>query len=455
MMLKKKIISSLLVLSSLLCFAGCGGGETSSLNSGSESSGGNVSSGSSVEERPEHLGLQVAEDGTLTKDGEPFYGFGVNYYGLINASFLKKFDVSASLQSLEVLASYDVRVIRFDIAGYFADDWNYVYSKKQGKFKDAYFAALDSVVDKAEELNIGLIPCFFWGDINGYFSEPANAWTKEDSQSVQFMKSFVEAVVTRYAYHGGIYGWEYSNETNLTADLGKDYIDWLNYNRPDGTPRTEEDVPTSVRDAAAMKIFADSVNKCDPYKRMIGNGDAEYRPAAYNLMQGNGWKQDTQAEHEALMDLRNRDMTAISLHKYYANGVKSAQNPTSVPAFLGYYDDWQGFMRYFVAQGKRTKKAVYLGEAGWDYADATVRPETETISMMITTIIDAAVAEDMPLTLFWNYDERAKFDPNDPGDKSYAGSTEKSWNENWEKGVAIMNAIKEGNRKFDEKHPKA
>ena len=450
MKLKNKITAVLLAVCSMFCFAACNSGNKDSSDPGGSGSG---SSGS---EKPRYLGLQVAEDGTMMKDGKPFYGFGINYYSMMNSSFTQKFDVSQALHSLEVLASYDVRVIRFDIAGYNAQEWNYVYSLKEGKFKDKYLAALDALVNKAAELEIGLIPCFFWGDICNFYSEPANAWTKEDSKSVQFMKAFVETVVTRYAYNPGIYGWEYTNESNLTADLGKEYIGWLNEARPDGTPRTEEDVPTTARDISAMKFFAETVNKYDPYQRMIGNGDAEYRHEAYNLMIGKGWTKDTEAEHEKLIDLRNQDMTAISLHKYPNAGVNSISAPESVTPFMG-YTTWEGFMKYFVAQGKRTKKAVYLGETGWDYSDATAanHPTCAQIKTMIDTIIDAAIVADLPLALFWNYDDRAKYDPDDPGDKTYMGSTEKSWNENWEKGVTILNAIKEGNKKFDEKHATA
>lgn len=62
--MKKKLACIALAACCALTVCGCGG-----------ENGGN---------KPEHLGLYVAEDGTMMKDGKPYYGVGVNYYSLIN-----------------------------------------------------------------------------------------------------------------------------------------------------------------------------------------------------------------------------------------------------------------------------------------------------------------------------------------------------------------------------------
>lgn len=439
-MTKIKTAAFLLALSNLFCFVGCGSGDGSLPDST-----GSISN-SSVQEKPEHLGLYAAEDGTLMKDGKPFYGVGVNYFGLINGNMKNHWDVSSSLRSLETLASYDVRVIRFNLAVYWGRDWKYVIDEEE-----SYFNAVDAVVEKAEELNIGLIPCIFWGCVPDYYSEPLGTGYKTDkTKTMKFIESFTEKVVRRYADSSALYAWEYSNETLLSCD-------WMELStlegqvRPDGTPRDKNDLLSSEYYKTALALFSETVTRCDPYHRIIGSGDAEYRESAYNLAHGRGWQKDTQAEHEEMIDYINEDMTAISFHKYTSFGAKSIENPQKVAPYLGYYDDWSGFMRYFIAQGKRTKKAVYLGETGFDYRDAAERMSVENIRLMTKTILGAAVEEGMPLTLLWNYDERSKFVESDFSDHS-KGGTEYSWNETWDKGKAILEEIRNANGALDEKY---
>jgi len=123
---------------------------------------------------------------------------------MLNRAFSSKWDVSASLSALETLAEYDVRVIRFNIAGYSYGDWDYVIKKE-----DRYFEALDSLADKAEELGIGLIPSFFWNQmsLSDYFDEPAGlALRTRETKTMKFIASFVGKVVSRYAEHPAFYG---------------------------------------------------------------------------------------------------------------------------------------------------------------------------------------------------------------------------------------------------------
>ena len=163
-----------------------------------------------------HLGLYAGSDGALMKDGEEFYGVGVNYYALVNGSFKKDWDISGSLEGLEILASYDVRVVRFNLCVYYANEWEYVIDGEEN-----YLAVLDAVVDKAAALDIGLIPCFFWhpSSVPDYFDEPAGtAWADINSRTMKFVLSFTETIVTRYAESSAIYGWEFGNEINLSSD---------------------------------------------------------------------------------------------------------------------------------------------------------------------------------------------------------------------------------------------
>ncbi len=439
----KKILSMFLAFCCAFSFVAC------SVNEGISSS-----TSTSEEAKPTRLGLYAGEDGTLMKDGEPFYGFGVNYYGLINSSMgngwteksFSELDVQNSLKSLEVLASYDVRVIRFNAGVYYGHEWQYIIDGEE-----RYFEVFDAIADKAAELNIGLIPCLFWGCVPDYYSEPMGAsWRTDKSKTMQFMASFTEKVVKRYAQHAGIYGWEFSNETNLVSDLDERSLAYMSQPRPDGTPRTSEDLITTEYYKNALSLFAETVKRCDPHKRIIGNGDAESREEAYNLSQMKGWRKDTKAEHEAIIDLLNEDMTAISTHRY-PGGASAVDAPKELGQYLDCYNDWPTFMEYMVSQAKRTKKPVYLGETGFVYSDARTRIPVESIMTVINEIVDAAVGAGMQLTLFWNYDHRSVYNESNVTDR-FTGGTEHSWNENWEKGAGILQAIKEGNQALDQKY---
>ena len=432
----KKILAGILALVSLFSVVACAPDEPPA-------------------EKPDHIGLCAAEDGTLMKDGKAFYGFGVNYYSMLNCAFSQRWDVSNSLAALEQLAAYDVKVVRFNIAGYASSDWDYVIKKEE-----LYFQTLDSLVDKASSLGIGLIPSFFWNQValSDYFDEPAGlALRTRETKTMQFIASFTAKVVSRYAEHPGIYGWEYGNEAGLGSSL-PNFMDFMPQ-LPATSSRKNRDMDDKINYedyVNAVKLFAEVVSDNDPYDRIIGSGDAELRTSAYHLKTSGSWGMDSVAEHEQMLDFVNQDpISAISYHKYPEGGVSVTANPSSVPDYLGLYSDWDGFMEYFVAQGKRMKKPVYLGETGFVYSEATAEDKktsltTEKILSVIQTIADAAVKADLPLALFWNYDDRPDYDPNQPNDRS--SGTEWSWNERWDKGKGILEIIQKANQAFAEKH---
>ena len=436
----KKILSAVLTAACALSVCACTPSETS------------------LKEKPEYIGLYASEDGTLMKDGKPFYGFGVNYYSMLNCAFSQKWDVSNSLAALEQLAAYDVKVVRFNIAGFAYSDWDYVTKKEE-----LYFKTLDSLVNKASSLGRGLIPSFFWNQVSlsDYFDEPAGlALRSRETETMKFIASFTEKVTSRYAENPGIYGWEYGNEVGLSASLPN----WMDFmpQLPASSKRKNRDMNDKVTYedyVNAMKLFAEVVSENDPYHRIIGSGDAELRTSAYHLKNSNSWGADSLKEHEEMIEFVNpAPLSAISYHKYPEGGVSAAANPSSVPDYLGIYDDWDGFMEYFVAQGKRLKKPVYLGETGYVYSNATASDKETVLTMdkilgVVQTIADAAVKADLPLTLFWNYDDRPEYNPAQPNDKS--SGTEWSWNERWEKGKGILEIIKKSNAAFEKKHAAA
>lgn len=408
-------------------------------------------------EKPEHRGLYTAEDGTILYEGAPFYGFGVNYYSLLNCAFTQKWNIGNSLSAMETLAEYDVKVIRFNLTGFASSDWDYIIKKE-----DRYFEVLDQLVTKAEGLGIGLIPSFFWASrgLTDYFDEPQSAaYAAENSKSMQFILEFTEKIVQRYAESSGIWGWEFSNEVNLGMDYPDEY--W-NSNKPalpansQRAERTEDDRLKSDDYVHALRLWAEVVEKNDPYGRIIGNGDASARAYAYNWKYNNGsYTEDTLEQHQQMLDLTNPDpVSVVSFHGYAVNSVATVNNPENLSEYMG-TDNWDEYIQYLVAQGKRMKKAAYLGETGYLYSDATLNNvqngfTAEKIVSVYQTIATAAIKNDLQLTLFWNYDDRPDYNPQDPTDKS--SGTEWSWNERWDKGRGILEVIRESNRILEEKH---
>lgn len=405
-----------------------------------------------TEQKPAHLGLYLDDDGTLMHDGKAFYGFGVNYYSMLNTAFKNKWSVDTSLAALETLASYDVRVIRFNAAGYAPSEWDYVTKKE-----DRYFEAFDALADKAASLGIGLIPSFFWNQtsLSDYFDEPtAAALRTRESKTMKFIASFTQKVVARYAEHPAIYGWEYGNEVNLGMDLPN----WEPSPLPSTSTRKartkKDDKLLSTDYVNALALFAETVTEYDPYRRIIGTGDGLMRGRQYQLYKYGDWGSaaDTDAENEEILDYINQSMTAVSSHAYGDGDIGVETNPAKLTSERGDFTDWDGFMTYYVAQGKRMKKLAYLGETGCGYNATTSLTRTaETSVAVCEEIAKAAVKADLQLTLYWNYDDKPDFNPNAPNNNSAAG-VEWSWNERWDKGRGILEIVKKYNAAFDSKH---
>lgn len=459
--LKKKLgrIFSLLLSGCLLAaLVSCGGGNESSSQPGkSGSSSGGVSG-------EEHLGLYL-EDGKMKYDGKEFYGLGVNYYSLFNYTFSHQWDTTVPCKALETLASYGVKAIRFSCeppGTLGAAKWDWYYQRPE-----RYYATLDTLVEKAEEVGIGLIVEFF-GDlysISDYYDEPlASAVLDENSKSSQFRRDYVREVVTRYKESPAIYGWEFGNELAWNTLRPSGYVPVpalpANSKRPS---RTEEDILGLKEINLLYSRFAKAVKECDPYNRIVGNGDQSLQTSAYNASYNDTFATDTLAEHrEILAKINPEGMDAVCMHRY-ADGVNLPQAPdkldlmpSSKPVeLLGadgepfvLYDTWKDYLQYMLDESARLGKTCYVGEAGWSYQDAKEKQTYESALTVVEAIAKAALETEYPLILFWNYDPLSMPNEKDYVDKG--SGIEYSWNENWDKGKAYLETIKKYNAKFDQ-----
>lgn len=416
--------------------------------------------------KPEHLGLYAAEDGTMMKDGKPFYGIGVNYYSMMEGCYDKNYRLDKVLSSLETLASYDVRVVRFNLTGIYTALYWYEFVTTENLEKK-FFERLDVVVKKAEELEIGLIPSFAWNSpaLSDAFNEPSNkAFAEQDSKTMIWFLDFTKRVVKRYVDSPAIYGWEYGNEQNLSCSLPVESRGALGLGTPlqkfgeDSRPkRTEDDYMTYATHKKSIEYFAEAVYNTDPYHRIIGSGDAAQRNCIWHWVHDESGL-DTLEQFEEMLDMTvSGYASAVSVHEYAHSdsGTGSKADASLDGSHVFGSTDFVDYFTKYLAEGARAKKAVYMGETGY----LSILPGTrdqwnkkdEAHSIKVTeAILSAAYETDFPLTLLWVYDDRSTYDGENH--TQHDGGTEHSWNENYVKGKAYLEAVKKYNKMFDDKH---
>ena len=67
------------------------------------------------------LGLHTEEDGEIRLAGEPFYGFGVNYFGAFAHYWYGDYDSQPFAEAFRKLKEYGVDFVRMPFGGYWTD----------------------------------------------------------------------------------------------------------------------------------------------------------------------------------------------------------------------------------------------------------------------------------------------------------------------------------------------
>ncbi len=379
-----------------------------------------------VEKKPD--GLTVV-NGRLMKGGEEFYGVGVNYYDMFIGIFYNKWDTSNVMNALDNLKAYDCKVIRFATLPFMAKDMGY-YTMVE----DTYWSKLDEIVKKCEELEIGLIPSMFWtfSCFDQYGESYQTAIFDENSKGMAFIREYTEKFVQRYAESPAIYGWEFSNEKILSADL----------------PHT---VGTSsyYSTDALNHIYAEwaaIVAANDPYDRVISTGDTNPRESQYNQWKNGTWNRDTMEQHlEVMAAINPGDINTVSQHQYSLGSVLGAGDKTA-PLFDA--KTWKTFFEYLLNVSSNMGKACYVGEAGFALSkDLGWENVTEEhLQAVYDSIGNATCETGMQLVLLWNYDDTTM--ETDGYVYHQGGGVEYSWNENTTWGRIALEMMKEVNAKL-------
>lgn len=340
---------------------------------------------SESEPEVERLGLYVV-DGVLMKDGKPFYGIGVNYFNLFSRTLARPWDKSYR-DGLKTLAEYGIPFARFMAIGFWPVD-NKLYFLD----KERYFELLDDVVAAAEEYGVGLIPSLFWHipTVPDLVKEPMNAWGDVNSKTHEFMRTYVQEVVTRYRNSPAIWGWEFGNEFNLGVDLPN-----AAEHRPPVWPnlgtqlsRGPEDEWTRDMMRTAFKAFAEEVRKYDPH-RIITNGNSIPRPSEWHQTAYRTWQQDTVQQFKELLIGDSPDpIDVISVHVYDVTETRfNKVTPVSET------------VKYLMEAAQEARKPLFIGEFGAGRALGE-EGERRNFQALLNTIVNARV----PLSALWVYD---------------------------------------------------
>jgi hypothetical protein len=340
--------------------------------------------------KPEpHPGLTVGEGGVVLKGGKPFRGIGVNYFDAFYRTLKDRNDESYR-EGFAELARLGIPFARFMCCGFWPKD-NALYFED----RERYFELLDGVVRAAEEHGIGLVPSLFWhtATVPDMVGEPVDQWGNPRSKVRDFMRTYVREVVTRYRASPAIWGWEFGNETNLSADLPN-----AAKHRPKIVPRLGTPDSRSARDemthdimVSALEGFAREVRKHDPH-RIITSGNSCLRPSAWHQWREGSWKQDTEAQFAERFRLDHpAPIDTMSVHVYWSSSKRFGRD---VPV--------SKFLRLAACAAKDVGEPLFVGEFGArkeksDETDAQVRER-------FAAILSAIEVSGAPLAALWVYD---------------------------------------------------
>ena len=428
--LKKKLRILLAILFCLTAFVGCDFSvleqdKDSDTTMGTSSSI-NASMGAEENEEEENVrywrdtknfGIHVM-DGVMTLGNEKVYEAGVNCYNLFNQCFSDGYSAEKAKKTLNILADYGIKVVRFNCGGYGMDYIGDYFAQKT-----AYINLLREISEYAETLEIGLIPSFFWlfHAVPDYYDEPINSWGKVESQTMGFLQSYTKDVVMALKDYKAIFAWEFGNEFNLSCDLPNafEHMPAL----PAGSKRltrTEEDILSASDVEIALTAFAQTIKSLDDTGRMITSGNATMRPSQYNQWMHNTWKQDTVLEFKNITAMfAPNGVDTVCEHVYF-----TSQNTFGKELTLAEY------LQYATANAKALNKAYFVGEWGGGLSE-----DRSYYSEIGNAFVEAGVQ----LALLWNFN-------------AVEGLVEYSFSADTTRGKMLLEVIEEMNLNYDKRY---
>lgn len=211
-----------------------------------------------------------------------------------------------------------IGLIRFNCGIYYSAELGASYMTD----RDAYIDALRQIAARAQELEIGLIPCLMWhyAAVPEYFGEPFRSWGRPGSKTAEFLKAYTTDIVTSLREYKSIFAWEFGNEFNLHADLPQyaqrhtqadppDWRDVFGTEDPDWRIRGNDIL-------YAYRTFTRIVRRLDPDRRMLLSGNAILRETQYNQYTRDRMTIDDTKQYRKISRILNRDRSKPSRSTY-------------------------------------------------------------------------------------------------------------------------------------------
>lgn len=314
----------------------------------------------SVFERVEVQGDQ------LVCGGRPYRAIGVNHPPLFS-SFLVDGPVGLtnSFVALRDAADSGVAFIRFWASGFWPREMQLYVERPVD-----YWAAMDAVVEQAEQYRVRLIPSIFWQsflwpDICG---EPRSAIADAGSKTRRAMERYVRELVGRYRERSVILMWEIGNEYNLEVDLD------LARNpramgagaKSLGTPpaRSSADNLSSEMLLRFQREIATLIQELDP-GRPLTSGHSRPRPQSRALREHFpklNWTVDTLAEHlDTLRRIHPSPLNVWSIHFY---GRLTPIEDIREPRIEGRPSVGLEMLAEYARAARDARRVLFVGELG-------------------------------------------------------------------------------------------
>jgi len=318
--------------------------------------------------------ITLGPNATILKDGKSLHAIGVNFFDCF-LRLLKNPDDLSCESGFKTLSDYHIPFVRFCATGFWPSDMRLFQTNRA-----EYFRRLDLVVRSAEKYNIGLVPSLFWNFscVPDLVGEPMDQWGNPGSKTLNWMREYVRAVVTRYRNSRAIWAWEFGNEFNLAASLpnAKEHRPWIHTTLGTPSSRSNRDDLTFSMVRIATGEFAKAVRIYDS-RRLIVSGDSSPRLSAWHNEHENGWVKDTKEQFQDIIEKGNPDpITGISMHVY---------------------EDDDQRLEWAVEVSKRMNKPLFVGEFG---AEGTSPEQSAKFHRLLKAIIDYQI----PLAAVWVFD---------------------------------------------------
>ena len=369
--------------------------------------------GANAMKNSEQRGLHVEQDGSITLEGKPFYGFGVNYYGAYARYAEAEGQPEEQFKAgIAGLASYNIPFIRMPLCAYYPS-----YYEMYDNDPEKLFSYMKKVLDECEKNHIGVIGSLMWwvSVIPAHLKAKRADMGVIGSEVLEYAKKYTADVVSRFADHPAIWGWEIGNEYNLEADLCDRNLKMFLW--PEGIPGMPldnvngYDYFTSEELAVFYAEIAKVIREYDGY-RLITTGNGEMRPSAYALYKSGQkkdknhvwdlrWDGSTLKQFEKMNEIYNPDpIDTLCFHlqsgsfdgskKYVMEFNVFGKTLSSEEYFRAYYD-----------VAKKLGKACFFGEFG-DMLEMETAPD---VIEKFREVTDAISASGIQIAALWQFQD--------------------------------------------------